>query len=112
MNSNPPDPLPPVVNAPDTRGLELTTAKAPQHAPTGNAAASNTENKNPLLHSRGLILGLLFGVTAALGLPILWMSPVFTSMEKWIWSVVVLIYTAILLAIAGLAIYFAVSMMN
>jgi nitrate reductase gamma subunit len=55
--------------------------------------------KQKLLDSRGLMLCMLFGVTAALGLPLLWKSRQFSHREKVIWSVVVTLYTVILLAI-------------
>lgn len=57
------------------------------------------------MQNRPLILGVLFGVTGAIGLPLLWFSPSFTSKEKWLWSLVNILYTLLLvgLAAAGLA---------
>ena len=82
--------LPPVVN----------------HPPTAHSSSSRPE-ENSLLHSRSLIFGLLFGVTGVLGLPLLWYSPVFNRREKWLWSVVNVIYTAGLVLIAFGAVWFA-----
>ena len=44
-----------------------------------------------------LVLGTLFFVTAALGLPVLWISRAFSRTNKIILSIVVLLYTALLL---------------
>jgi hypothetical protein len=51
------------------------------------------------VQSRGVVLGTLFLVTGALGLPLLWYSPVFSQIEKWVWSIVVFCYTAALIGI-------------
>ena len=82
--------LPPVVNQPLTANSNSTVSE-----------------ENSLLHSRSLIFGLLFGVTGVLGLPLLWYSPVFNRREKWLWSVVNVIYTAVLVLIAVGAVWFA-----
>ena len=50
-----------------------------------------------LVHSKIMVLGLLFVVTGALGLPALWVSPVFNLIEKILYLIVVLAYTASLL---------------
>jgi hypothetical protein len=44
-----------------------------------------------------MIFTVLFLATGALGLPILWRSPVFRRGEKLLWSAIVVIYTALLL---------------
>ena len=74
-----PDSLPPIVNPPNS----------PPPA-----------KSDGVLHSRPLILGVLFGVTGVLGLPLLWYSPVFTRGEKVYWSVINTLYTLGLLAMA------------
>ena len=56
-----------------------------------------------MLQSRPLILGLLFGVMAVLGLPLLWASPVFSRKEKIWWSLAVTFYTLVLVLIAAAA---------
>jgi hypothetical protein len=50
-----------------------------------------------------LILGLLFGVLAIFGLPLLWYSPVFSRQEKFWWSVAIAFYTLGLCAVAIVA---------
>jgi len=61
---------------------------------------ANNAKWGGLLESRLAILGLLFGVTGFLGIPVLWMSPAFSRNEKIAWSVAVTIYTLVLIAIA------------
>ncbi len=62
---------------------------------------------NGILANRWAILSLLFFVTAALGLPLLWISPAFTRSEKWLWSVVITVYTIILIAITALIVWWS-----
>ncbi|TWU45240.1 hypothetical protein Q31b_04110 [Novipirellula aureliae] len=49
------------------------------------------------LQSRMAVLGMLFLVTGALGIPLLWMNKRFSTRERVVWAVVVSIYTAALL---------------
>lgn len=91
MNSLPPptptpSSLPPIVSPP-----------APVQPPT---TRTPEENKNAVLHSRPLILGLLFGVMAILGLPLLWYSPAFSRKEKFWWSLAIVFYTLGLVLVA------------
>lgn len=53
--------------------------------------------------SRPLVFGILFGVTGALGLPLLWGSPAFSRKEKWVWSIINCLYTLGLIGIAILS---------
>ena len=53
-----------------------------------------------LIDSRPAMFGLLFGVTGFLGIPFLWMSEKFSRTEKIVWSIVVTIYTLILIGAA------------
>ncbi len=53
-----------------------------------------------LIDSRLAMFGLLFGVTGFLGIPLLWMSDSFSRTEKIVWSIVVTIYTLILIGVA------------
>lgn len=46
-----------------------------------------------------LVLATLFFVTAVLGLPLLWMSRAFSRGTKWTLSVIVVLYTALLLSL-------------
>ncbi|MGN6133956.1 MAG: hypothetical protein ACTHOU_05610 [Aureliella sp.] len=96
MTSPPPSSLPPVVNP----------------SATGQRPSAKPAEQNSLLNNRSLLLGLLFGVTAALGLPLLWYSPAFSRQEKWWWSIAIVIYTLLLCAIACLAIWFAITALS
>lgn len=50
-----------------------------------------------LLDNRPAILALLFFVTGIFGLPLLWMSGSFSQTEKIVWSIVVTLYTLLLI---------------
>ncbi len=86
----------------------FTAAPAPpelQNPPPSQASspAIQTQSQSSLwqqtLNSRAAILGTLFLITGAIGLPLLWYSPVFSQLEKWIWSAIALIYTAALIGV-------------
>ena len=49
------------------------------------------------LQNRLTVLAILFFVTGALGLPLLWVNRRFSIREKMIWSLVVTLYTALLI---------------
>ncbi|HBE68301.1 MAG TPA: hypothetical protein DDW52_09160 [Planctomycetaceae bacterium] len=67
--------------------------------PVATGADSKTEKSRlaKILDSKAAVLGLLFLAMAALGLPLLWKSPAFGRTEKAIWSLLVLLYTALIL---------------
>lgn len=50
-----------------------------------------------LLDNRPAILALLFFVTGVFGIPLLWMSGSFSQTEKIAWSIVVALYTLLLI---------------
>lgn len=56
--------------------------------------------QSSLLSNRRAILVLLWGVTGFLGLPLLWLSPKFTPAEKFVYSVLVTVYSLFLIGIA------------
>ena len=56
--------------------------------------------QSSLLSNRRAILVLLWGVTGFLGLPLLWLSPKFTPVEKLLYSVLVTLYSLLLIGIA------------
>ena len=60
-----------------------------------------------ILDQRLPILILLFGVMGVLGLPLLWLSPAFCRRTKVVLSVVVVLYTGLLLTAAYFASRFA-----
>ena len=49
------------------------------------------------LQNRLTVLAILFFVTGALGLPLLWVNRRFSIREQMIWSLVVTLYTALLI---------------
>jgi hypothetical protein len=55
-----------------------------------------------------LVLGMLFFVTLFLGLPVLWVSRGFSPLSKILWTVLVLIWTAIAFWMFYLVMYYAV----
>ncbi len=58
------------------------------------------------VRSKALILAIQFLVTGFLGLPLIWFSSSFTRSEKWTWSIIVTVYTLILIGIAAFSVYF------
>ena len=54
-----------------------------------------------LVQSRSAVFAMLFLVTGVLGIPLLWMNRNFSNNERIFWSIVVTIYTAVLIAIAA-----------
>jgi len=54
-----------------------------------------------LTQSRPMVLAILFGVTGVLGIPLLWMNSPFSTAERIFWSIVVTIYTSVLIGITG-----------
>jgi hypothetical protein len=54
-----------------------------------------------LLSSRKTILIILFGMTGVLGLPLLWISHVFTVGEKVLWTILNTLYTLMLIGLAA-----------
>lgn len=66
-------------------------------------AKEQYQDRNAVLTNRPLILGILFGVMAVLGLPLLWYSPAFSRKEKFWWSIAITFYTLVLAAIAAAA---------
>ncbi len=50
-----------------------------------------------LLDNRPAILALLFLVTGLFGIPLLWISDRFSRTEKIVWSIVVTLYTLLLI---------------
>ncbi len=54
------------------------------------------KNSAKLLQSRFAVLGILFGVTGCLGIPLLWMNKQFSQSERVMWAVIVSLYTALL----------------
>ncbi len=86
----------------------------PTHAST-NESSGDSSNGNPvyeatlalpesassstdrLLQSKFAVLAMLFLVTGALGIPLLWSNKRFSPTERKVWAIVVSIYTITLL---------------
>ncbi len=54
-------------------------------------------SRRPYLDNPWVVMALLFFATAALGLPILWISRGFSTTAKWVLSGLVILYTLLLL---------------
>ncbi len=70
------------------------------HAPPARADGAGN-----LIQNKLAVLSALFLVTGFLGLPLLWMNRQFSSSERLVWSVIVIIYTLILIGITALIIW-------
>jgi hypothetical protein len=83
----------------------------PSEGMTDRRPAGSPPNHRPsqwdqLMGSKALLLAVLFCATGAVGLPLLWRSPAFSLRQKWFWSVIVNLYTAILV---GIVVWIALS---
>ncbi len=63
-------------------------------------SGSTATDGSAFVQSRGAVFATLFLVTGVLGIPLLWMNQKFSNTERIVWSVIVTVYTAILIAIA------------
>jgi hypothetical protein len=66
-------------------------------AATQPAAKSSAQSLRELADSRWIVLGTLFLVTGVFGLPMLWISRGFSRAGKVVLSIVVTLYTVLLL---------------
>jgi hypothetical protein len=80
--------------APPLGGLQNQT-------PESEELGSPVKPRNGKLQSRVAVLSILFLVTGAIGVPLLWMNPNFSRTERVLWTVVVSLYTLSLLAVFG-----------
>ncbi len=60
-------------------------------------------------NSRIAILAVLFLMTGFLGIPLLWLNPNFSRLERWIWAIVVTVYTFVLIAITCGVVYWSLN---
>lgn len=65
------------------------------HTPKGLGGAEK------LIQSKLAVLACLFLVTGFLGLPLLWMNRRFNTAERFLWAVVVIVYTLVLIGLVG-----------
>ncbi len=59
--------------------------------------SGSTNPNEKLFRNKFVVLGILFGVTGFLGIPLLWQNPKFSETERIVWSVIVTVYTLALI---------------
>ena len=83
---------------------------APSTMPDGQQISASTKSslrvrdhhaQDRLLHSRGAVLSFLFLVAGIVGLPLLWVNPNFSRRERVFWTVIMLLYSFILVVLFG-----------
>ena len=60
-------------------------------------SASDRGSLAKLVQNRTAVLAVLFLVTGAFGIPLLWISKRFSTAERILWSLIVLLYTIVLI---------------
>ena len=85
------------------------TPVTPSHGTNAQRTSRPRSEWEQLVSNRKVILAMLFLVTGALGLPLLWLSPAFNATEKVIWSLVNLVYTLMLIGLCVAICYWAYS---
>ena len=81
----------------------------PSHGTNAQRTSRPRSEWEQLVSNRKVILAMLFLVTGALGLPLLWLSPAFNATEKVIWSLVNIVYTLMLIGLCVAICYWAYS---
>ena len=84
----------PPMSANDTNAPLVAAA----HDPVGYAQTGGG-GTDKLIQNKLAVLACLFFVTGFLGLPLLWMNRRFSTAERFLWSIVVTLYTLALIAI-------------
>ena len=86
-----------------TEGADAATHPAgASPADTASPATGQDATWRQWIDDPWILLGTLFFITAALGLPLLWMSRGFSLRAKIFWTVAVVAWTALILALFGL----------
>ena len=65
------------------------------------SSARSDDPIHGLLQSRGAVLSFVFLVAGVVGLPLLWMNPNFSRAERIIWTIIVTLYSLVILILAG-----------
>ena len=99
----------PVIENPAIEVPAIEVPGAPSHGINAQRTSRPRSEWEQLVSNRKVILAMLFFVTGALGLPLLWLSPAFTATEKVIWSLVTLVYTLMLIGLCVAICYWAYS---
>jgi len=83
------------------------TSSSKSREEKGGPVSIADQLRSGLLSNRRAILVLLWGVTGFLGLPVLWLSPKFSWSEKFVYSVMITLYSLFLIAFAGGIVWWA-----
>ena len=94
---NDPSPIDPILGSPFAVQLAAVSDSPGRLPATPPQPAESALQQT--LQSRLTVLGTLFLITGAIGLPLLWCSPVFTRLEKCLWSMATTLYTAALVGV-------------
>ena len=93
---------------PDESPLEAQLAAPPAVNPSGDPTARQAKSSvATIAESKGMVLAILFGVTGALGIPLLWVNGKFSLAERLFWSLVVIIYTTALVGVTAAIVMWA-----
>ena len=93
---------------PDESPLEAQLAAPPAVSPRSATAAGQAKSGiATVAESKGMVLVVLFGVTGALGIPLLWVNKKFSLAERIFWSLVVIIYTTALVGVTAAIVMWA-----
>ena len=63
--------------------------------------SEKTSEHVPVLYRKGVVLAIVFTTTGFLGIPLIVKSPAFNRVEKWVWSIIAIVYTLALFALLG-----------
>lgn len=77
--------------------------------PSGPRFDAPTASRQDLLQNRGAVLAMLFVVTGALGIPLLWINRNFSPIERIVWTIVVTCYTLVLVGFTAWIVWWAYS---
>jgi hypothetical protein len=93
---------------PDESPIQSQLAAPPAVNPGSERPAGQTKSGvATLAESRGMVLVILFGVTGALGIPLLWVNKRFSLAARIFWSIVVLFYTTALVGVTAAIVMWA-----
>ncbi|WP_404308613.1 hypothetical protein [Neorhodopirellula lusitana] len=73
---------------------------APGNVRPGYLLQADSDNEATGDLGKMATLSVLFFVTTAFGLPVLWRNPRFATWERWLWSIIVVVYT--ILVVCGM----------
>ncbi|MEM9587172.1 MAG: hypothetical protein AAGA03_07815 [Planctomycetota bacterium] len=86
--------------SPIDSGQSAPFAKPPTDHAIGTTPSDSGSSLMEMAQNKLVVLGILFGVTGFLGLPLLWMNKQFTQTERILWAILNTIYTCGLIALA------------